>query len=49
MKDFTALFRRLDETTRTNERVAALVEYFQTAPPERASYALSFLTDNRVK
>ncbi|MCA9430381.1 MAG: cisplatin damage response ATP-dependent DNA ligase, partial [Candidatus Omnitrophica bacterium] len=43
------LYRRLDETTRTNEKVAALVEYFQTAPPERAAYALSFLTGNRVK
>ena len=32
MKDFAALYARLDRTTKTNEKVAALADYFRTAP-----------------
>lgn len=43
MKRFTQLFCELDQTTRTNEKVAALEKYFrETAPPD-AAWALQFL------
>ena len=49
MKRFHALFRRLDETTRTNEKLAALEAYFREARPENAAWALWVLTGGRVK
>jgi DNA ligase-1 len=47
MQRFTQLFIELDETNRTNEKVAALERYFREAPPEDAAWALYFLTGNR--
>ena len=49
MKDFAELFRRLDETNKTNRKVAALVDYFADASPADAAWALYFLTGNRPK
>lgn len=49
MKPFATLFRRLDETNKTNRKVAALVEYFAQASPDDAAWALYFLTGNRPK
>jgi len=49
MKDFAALFDRLDQTTATNAKVAALVDYFKAAPPEDAAWAVYFLTGRRLK
>jgi len=49
MKAFAELFRRLDETNKTNRKVAALVDYFASASPEDAAWALYFLTGNRPK
>lgn len=49
MRRFTALFHALDQTTRTNEKVAALAAYFQEAPEEDAAWAAWFLTGNRPK
>lgn len=43
MKRFTQLFCELDQTTRTNEKVAALERYFSAAPPADAAWALNFL------
>ncbi|HEX3797136.1 MAG TPA: ATP-dependent DNA ligase [Verrucomicrobiae bacterium] len=43
MKRFTQLFCELDQTTRTNEKVAALESYFREAPPADAAWALQFL------
>ena len=43
MKRFTQLFTALDETNRTNEKVAALQDYFRTAEPADAAWALHFL------
>ena len=41
MKLFARLYSALDETTRTNAKVAALVDYLKTAPPEDAIWTLS--------
>lgn len=48
MQRFTALYTALDETTRTNDKVAALVDYFSAAPPEDAAWALYFLSGRKV-
>jgi DNA ligase-1 len=44
MKRFTSLYCDLDQTTRTNEKVAALEKYFREAPPADAAWALQFLS-----
>ena len=44
MKRFTALYCELDQTTRTNEKVAALERYFRDTPPRDAAWALQFLS-----
>ncbi len=44
MKRFTKLFCELDQTTRTNEKVAALERYFREAPAADAAWALAFLS-----
>lgn len=43
MKRFAELYRRLDATTKTSIKQAALVDYFREAPPEDAAWALHFL------
>lgn len=48
MKAFAALYARIDGTTSTNAKVAALVEYLATAPPADAAWALFFLTGRRL-
>ena len=49
MKRFAELYAALDETTRTGEKVDALVQYFSHAPPEDAAWAVWFLSGNRPK
>ncbi len=49
MKLFAALFRRLDETSKTSEKLAALEWYFRAAPPRDAAWALYFLSGRRLK
>jgi len=49
MKAFIALYAALDETTRTNEKVRALVAYFGTAPPADAAWALFFLSGRKLR
>ena len=49
MRQFTQLYTELDETNRTNEKVAALERYFAAAPAEDAAWALYFLTGRRFK
>ena len=48
MRRFTQLFTALDETNRTNEKVAALEEYFRAAEPADAAWALHFLCGRKV-
>lgn len=49
MKAFAALFDRLDRTTATNAKLAALVDYFSTTEPADAAWAVNFLTGKRLK
>ncbi|MDY7094702.1 MAG: ATP-dependent DNA ligase [Acidobacteriota bacterium] len=49
MKAFAELYAALDATTKTNEKVAAMAEYFSTAPPADAAWAVHFLSGNRPK
>lgn len=48
MLRFTQLYDELDATTRTNEKVAALVRYFREVPGEDAIWALYFFTGRRL-
>lgn len=49
MKRFAELYDAVDRTTSTNAKVAAMVAYFQTAPPADAAWAVFFLTGRRLK
>jgi DNA ligase-1 len=49
VKAFARLYSALDETTATNEKVAALVEYFRAAEPKDAAWAVHFLSGRRPK
>jgi DNA ligase-1 len=46
---FARLFERVDRTTSTNAKVDAMAEYFTSAPPEDAAWAVFFLTGRRLK
>lgn len=47
MKDFAALYWRLDATTSTNDKLAALRDYFSTAPADDAACALHLLSGGK--
>ena len=49
MRRFTDLFMALDQTTSTNAKVAAMADYFGSAPPADAAWAIFFLTGRRLK
>jgi DNA ligase-1 len=49
MRDFALLYAALDETNKTNEKVAAMVRYFESAPPADAAWAVHFLMGRRPK
>ena len=49
MQAFTALYAALDRTTKTNEKVAAMADYFRAADPADAAWALYFLSGRRPK
>jgi DNA ligase-1 len=49
MKAFAELYRSLDETTGTNAKIDALVQYLRSAPPEDAAWAVHFLIGRRPK
>jgi DNA ligase-1 len=49
MKAFAALYEALDRTTSTNAKVAAMVAYFEAAPPADGAWALYFLTGRKIK
>jgi DNA ligase-1 len=48
MKRFAQLFSELDETNRTNEKVAALENYFRDASAPDAAWALYFLCGKKI-
>jgi DNA ligase-1 len=49
VKHFARLYAAIDETTATNEKIAALVEYFRAASPADAAWAVHFLSGRRPK
>ena len=49
MKAFADLYTALDETTRTNEKLDALVRYFSSAPPADAAWVVYFLSGLRPR
>ncbi len=49
MKRFAALYRAIDETNRTSEKVAAIAAYLREAPAADAALAIAFLTGRRPK
>jgi DNA ligase-1 len=49
MKLFALLYSALDETTKTNAKVAALVSYLQAAAPEDAIWTISFLMGRKPR
>jgi len=49
VKAFAELYTALDETTKTNEKVAALARYLRAAPPEDAAWTIHFLIGQRPK
>ena len=49
MKAFADLYTALDETTKTNEKVAALARYFAPAPPADAAWAVYFLIGRKPR
>ena len=48
MKRFAALYERLDRSTATNDRLAALVDYFAAAPAADAAWAAWLLSGGKV-
>ena len=48
MRRFTDLFTRLDRSTGTGDKRAALVDYFRSAPPEDAVWALWLLAGEKI-
>ena len=49
MKDFAALFTRIDESTKTSIKTAALADYFTTAAPEDRMWTIALFTGRRPK
>ncbi|MEW4526810.1 ATP-dependent DNA ligase [Maioricimonas sp. JC845] len=49
MKAFSGLYRQLDETTRTTEKVAAMRDYFRSVPAADAAWAVYFLSGRRPR
>lgn len=49
MKQFSALYKSLDETTKTNRKIAAMRDYFAACPPSDGAWAVHFLSGRRFK
>jgi DNA ligase 1 len=49
MNLFTNLYTALDETNKTNQKIAAMVAYFEAAPPEDAAWAVYFLSGSKPR
>lgn len=49
MRRFARLFAELDRTNKTNEKVAALEDYFREAPPADAAWATFLLSGRKVR
>lgn len=49
MKAFADLYTALDETNKTNAKIARMVTYFDSAPPADAAWVLYFLSGRRPR
>ena len=49
MKKFTDLYLALDQTNKTNEKVEAIVKYFQSADAADAAWAIYFLSGRKPR
>ncbi len=49
MKRFAALFTALDQSTKTNSKVAALAQYFQDAPDQDRLWCIALFSGRRPK
>jgi DNA ligase-1 len=49
MKAFVALYQAIDRTTKTSEKLDALVNYFRQASSSDASWAVFFLTGRKLR
>ena len=49
MKSFAALFARVDQTTQTSAKTAALAHYFRTAPNEDRLWTIALFSGRRPK
>ena len=49
MKRFTALYTTIDQTTKTNAKVAALADYFRDAPEEDRLWTIALFSGRRPK
>ena len=49
MKDFAELYNTLDETTSTNRKIDAMVDYFRRAPEEDAIWTIRFLIGRKPR
>ncbi|HUH17959.1 ATP-dependent DNA ligase [Albibacterium sp.] len=49
MKYFTELFQAIDASTKTNDKITALVEYFRKAEDQDKVWAIALLTGNKPK
>lgn len=49
MRIFTELFQAIDSSTKTNDKVAALVDYFNRADDTDKVWAIALLTGNKPK
>ena len=49
MRAFADLYTRLDATTSSNSKLASLQDYFRTATPEDAAWAVYFLSGGRPR
>jgi DNA ligase-1 len=48
MEKFTQLYLQLDQTTRTSEKLEALANYFRSAPPQDAIWAVYLMTGRKI-
>ena len=49
MRRFAQLYQALDQSNATGDKLAALVEYFRSAPPADAAWAVAFLVGRRPR
>ncbi|MFM8216065.1 MAG: hypothetical protein ACKN82_15680 [Pirellula sp.] len=49
MRQFARLYQQLDETTKTNDKLLAMQNYFAQASSDDAAWALFFLLGNKLK